>query len=104
MKKALKIVGISLLALIVILIATPFLFKGTIEKQVKKAINKNINASVEWDKLSISLFSSFPDARLKLKDISVINKAPFEGDTLMSGKEVFLDMNIPQLFKAGKNH
>lgn len=101
MKRVLKIVGIVVLVLIVFLIAAPFLFKGTIEKQVKKAINNNLNASVEWSDLGLSLFSSFPDARLKLKDVSVINKAPFEGDTLVSAKTLFLDMGIPQLFKSG---
>ncbi|HLS30005.1 MAG TPA: AsmA-like C-terminal region-containing protein [Flavobacteriaceae bacterium] len=101
MKRILKIVGIIVLILVVFLIAAPFLFKGTIEKQVKKAINKNVNASVEWSDLGLSLFSSFPDARLKLEDISVINKAPFEGDTLVSAKTLFLDMGIPQLFKSG---
>lgn len=101
MKKALKIIGIIIVALVVLLLITPFLFKGTIEKQVKKAINENLNATVEWSDLSLSLFSGFPDARLKLKDFSVINKAPFEGDTLVAGKTIFLDMGIPQLFKGG---
>lgn len=101
MKRILKIVGIIVLILVVFLMAAPFLFKGTIEKQVKKAINNNVNASVEWSDLGLSLFSSFPDARLKLEGISVINKAPFEGDTLVSAKTLFLDMGIPQLFKSG---
>ncbi len=101
MKKALKIIGIVVLLLIIFLLVAPFLFKGTIEKQVKKAINENLNATVEWQDLSLSLLSSFPDARLKLEDISVINKAPFAGDTLVYAKTLFLDMGIPQLFKGG---
>lgn len=100
MKKVLKIVGIVLLVIVLALLAAPFLFKSSIEKQVKKAVNNNVNATVEWENLSLSLFSSFPDARLKLKGINVVNKSPFEGDTLVAADELFLDMNIPQLFKG----
>ncbi len=48
----------------------------------------------------MSLFSSFPDASLQLENFSVINKAPFEGDTLASGKSLKLDMGVMQLFKS----
>jgi len=101
MKKAIKIIGIILGILILILILAPIIFKGQLESLVKKEINKNVNATVAWEDLSLSLFSSFPDAALTINDFSVINKAPFAGDTLASGKEVRLEMGIPQLFKGG---
>ncbi len=101
MKRALKIIGIVIVVLVILLVAAPFLFKDTIEKQVKKAINENINAQVEWADLSLSLISSFPDARLKIEGLSVVNKAPFQGDTLVAAKTLYLDMGIPQLFKSG---
>jgi hypothetical protein len=99
MKKALKIIGIILGILILLLIAAPFIFKGSLEKMLKRTINENLNATVAWEDLDLSLFSSFPDASLQLKNFSVINKAPFEGDTLASGKTLSLDMGIMQLFK-----
>lgn len=101
MKKAFKVIGIVIVLLIIFLAAAPFMFKGTIEKQVKKAINNNLNASVEWSDLSLSLLSSFPDARLKLKNVTVLNKSPFAGDTLAFAEVVSLDMGIPQLLKSG---
>ncbi|WP_026451401.1 AsmA-like C-terminal region-containing protein [Aequorivita capsosiphonis] len=100
MKKALKIVGIILGIIILLLIASPFLFKGSLEKMLKRTINENLNATVTWEDLDLSLFSSFPDASLRLNNFSVINKAPFEGDTLASGKNLKLDMGIMQLFKS----
>lgn len=100
MKKALKIIGIVLGVLILILILAPIIFKGQLESLVKKEINKNVNATVAWEDLSLSLFSSFPDATLTIKDFSVINKEPFTGDTLASGIELRLQMGIPQLFKS----
>lgn len=100
MMKALKIFGIILAILIVALLAAPFLFKGSLEKMLKRTINENLNATVSWNELDLSLFSSFPDASLKLTDFSVINKSPFEGDTLASGKTLKLDMGIMQIFKS----
>jgi hypothetical protein len=102
MKKALKITGIVILSLIVILLLAPFLFAGTIEDAVKKSINKEINAEVAWEDLSLSLFSSFPDAQLTLKNLSIVNKAPFEGDTLAKSGELSLDLGVMQLFNMGE--
>lgn len=99
MKKALKIIGIILGILIVLLLAAPFIFKGSLEKMLRRTIQENLNATVAWEDLDLSLFSSFPDASLQLKNFSVISKAPFEGDTLASGKTLSLDMGIMQLFK-----
>lgn len=100
MKKTFKIIGIVLGVLIVLLIAAPFLFKGSLEKMLNKAINENLNATVSWESLDLSLLRSFPDASLKVKGFSVINKSPFEGDTLASGKSLSMDMGIMQLFKS----
>src|SRR5690554_1173991 len=100
MKKALKIFGIIIGVLVLLLIAAPFLFKGSLEKMLKRTINENLNATVEWQELDLSLFSSFPDASLTLNNFSVTNKAPFLGDTLASGNTLKLDMGIMQLFKS----
>jgi len=100
MKKALKIGGIILGILIVLLALSPFLFRNSLEKFVIRTINKNLNATVAWKDMDLSLFRSFPDAALTIHDFTVINKAPFEGDTLASGKTLKLDMGIMQLFKS----
>ncbi|MBZ9650591.1 AsmA-like C-terminal region-containing protein [Psychroflexus montanilacus] len=99
MKKAFKILGVVVLILIIGLFLTPILFKGSIEKMVKKAANDNVNAKVEWSSLNLSLFRNFPNASLSLEEVSVTNKAPFEGDTLVYAKEFNVAMGIMQLFK-----
>ncbi|WP_203296204.1 AsmA-like C-terminal region-containing protein [Luteirhabdus pelagi] len=101
MKKFLKISGILLGVIIILLLLAPFLFKNSLENLLKKNINQNLNATVEWAELDLSLFSSFPDAAVVVKDFSVVNKAPFEGDTLARGERLKLDMGIMQLFKSG---
>ncbi len=52
MKKALKITGIIIVLSIIFLAAAPFLFKGSIEKMVKRTINENLNATVAWEELN----------------------------------------------------
>ncbi|HSI71232.1 MAG TPA: AsmA-like C-terminal region-containing protein [Gillisia sp.] len=102
MKKALKITGIVLLVLLIMLIAAPFIFESQLKDMVKKTINDNVNATVEFSDLDLSLFRSFPQATLVLSDVSVINHAPFEGDTLAIGEEILLEMSIKELFKSAE--
>lgn len=99
MKKAFKIIGVVFLILIIALFLTPILFKGSIEKMVKKAANDNVNAQIEWASLDLSLFRNFPNASLSLEEVSVINKSPFDGDTLVYAKNFNIAMGVMQLFK-----
>lgn len=100
MKKILKIIGVLIVIVLLFLIAAPFLFKGSLEKLLKKNINQNLNATVEWREMDLSLFKSFPDAAVVINDFSVVNKSPFEGDTLAKGKSIKLDMGVMQLLKS----
>lgn len=99
-KKILKITGITLVVLIVLLAAAPFLFKNKITALIKENINKNLYARVDFKDVDISLLSGFPKARVALNEISVINLAPFEGDTLFYADEVSVKMGIGELFKG----
>ncbi|WP_438962067.1 AsmA family protein [Nonlabens sp.] len=98
MKKLFKILGIFLLAVVVLLLVAPFLFKDQIATIIKNKLNGALDAQVEFAEVDLSLFRAFPDARLSLNEISVINKEPFLGDTLFYGKEVILDLPIGDLF------
>ncbi|HET8753201.1 MAG TPA: AsmA family protein, partial [Salinimicrobium sp.] len=98
MRKFLKITGITLLVLLLLLFLTPFLFKSQLKDLVQKTINENLNATVAFEDVDVSLFRNFPEATLAIENISVINKAPFEGDTLAFGEEVVLQMSVMELF------
>lgn len=100
MKKIFKITGISLAVLLVIVLLAPFIFKGSLENLLKKTINENAPVDVEWSSLNLSLIRSFPKSSLTLNDFSVITRAPFEGDTLASGKKLRLELGIMQLIKG----
>ncbi|MFI2741119.1 AsmA-like C-terminal region-containing protein [Zhouia sp. PK063] len=100
MKKIFKITGITILVILVLLIAAPFLFKGKIIKIIKNNVNKNINATFDFADADVSLFRNFPNASVTLDQTSVINKAPFTGDTLFYAGKMNVSMSIKELFKG----
>jgi hypothetical protein len=46
------------------------------------------------------LFKNFPNANVSIEKLVIINKAPFEGDTLISLGQLDLKMSIKELFKG----
>jgi hypothetical protein len=100
LKKVLKWTGIVLLVIIVLLFAAPFLFKDKIKAMVAEAINEQVDAKVAFEDVDLSLFSNFPNANVTVDKLSIINKAPFEGDTLVYMGELNLKMSIKELFKG----
>jgi len=100
MKKALKIIGITLLIIIALLIAIPFAFQGQIKDMVKRFINQNLNAQVEFSDVSLSFFRSFPQAHVNLSDLVITNFEPFKDETLATAKDISFSMNINELFKT----
>jgi hypothetical protein len=67
---------------------------------VLKSINENVDAKVAFEDVDLSLFKNFPNANVTIDKLSIINKAPFEGDTLFYSGEVNLKMSIKELFKG----
>lgn len=99
MKKFLKWTAIVLGVIIIGLVATPFLFKDKIRKLVIKTINENLDATVDFEDVDLSLFKNFPKASVTIHKLSVINKAPFAGDTLVYTDYINLKMSVKELFK-----
>lgn len=97
-KKILKIIGIVLLLLVVSAFAIPYLFEDEIKAKIAKAINDNVDAKVAFEDADLSLFKSFPKANVSIDKLSIINKAPFEGDTLVAFEELNLKMSVMELF------
>tara|TARA_R110000868_G_scaffold92136_2_gene255657 strand:+ start:3551 stop:6232 length:2682 start_codon:yes stop_codon:yes gene_type:complete len=99
MKKALKITGITLLIILALLIAIPFVFQSQIKGMVKRVINENLNAKVEFSDLSLSLLRSFPQAHVSVSDLTITNFAPFKDETFVTAKDISFTMSIKELFK-----
>ncbi|NND78950.1 MAG: AsmA family protein [Maribacter sp.] len=99
-KKILKIIGVVMLVFIGILIAAPFLLEAKIGDILKNNINNNVNATFDFSEAKLSLVKSFPNAKVELKNITLINKEPFEGDTLFASERVDLTVGIGDLFRG----
>lgn len=103
MKKALKIIGITLLIIVLLLIAIPFAFQGQIKDIVKRFINENVNAKVEFSDVSLSFLSSFPQAHVSVNDLLITNFEPFKDETLATAKSIAFTMPIKELFKTASD-
>lgn len=99
-KKILKIVGIVLLLLVVSAFAIPYLFEDQIKAKILKSINESVDANVAFKDADLSLFKSFPKANVSIEKLSIINKAPFAGDTLVAFDELNLKMSVMELFNS----
>ncbi|MBO9660390.1 MAG: hypothetical protein J7527_16330, partial [Chitinophagaceae bacterium] len=87
-RKVLKITGIVLLVLIAAAFIIPIVFKKQITNLVKKEINNNLTASVDFKDVSISLFRHFPKVSIGLESLSVVGTNEFAGDTLVSAENI----------------
>lgn len=97
-KKIIKIVGIVLLVLIVAAFTIPYLFKDQIKAKISQTINESVDAKVNFKEADLSLFKNFPNANISIQKLTIINKVPFEGDTLMAMEELNLKMSLMELF------
>ncbi len=100
LKKILKIVGVIVVLLVVALFAIPYFFKDEIKAKITEAINEKVDATVSFTDADLNLFKNFPNATVTIDKLLIINKAPFEGDTLVSLGELNLKMAIQELFKG----
>jgi hypothetical protein len=73
-------------------------FKDQIKAKITAAINKSRH-KVSFEDADLSLFKNFPNANVTLYQLDIINKAPFEGDTLASIQEIDLK-SIKELLKG----
>lgn len=99
MRKALKIIGISLLIIIALLVAIPFAFQGQIKDMVKRFINQNLNAKVEFSDVSLSFIRSFPQVHVNVNDLVITNFEPFKDETFATAKDISFTMSVKELFK-----
>jgi hypothetical protein len=99
-KKILKITGITFAILLIAGFSIPYLFEKQIKEKIKATANESVNATVNFTEADLSLFKNFPNATISLEKLVIINKAPFEGDTLVSLEQLQLKMSVLELFNS----
>lgn len=103
MKKIIKRIVLPFFILFLVLLTLPYIFKDKIKAQLLDVIHQNIYAHVEFDHVELSFIKNFPKARIRVKGLTIINKAPFEGDTLFSSTSVYFNTGILSILRS-KNH
>ena len=98
LKKLLKISAIILAVLILLAISLPIIFKGKILNLAREQVNKNINATVDFTDVDISLFRHFPRLAIGLDNLQIIGTDAFNKDTLIAASQVDVAVNLWSLF------
>lgn len=104
MKKLLIIIGIILVVLIASAAVLPVIFKDDIRQAIDKQIAASVNAEVYYDtdNLRLSLFKSFPDITLSMRDFGVIGEEIFSEDTLLSVKSFSLTVDPVKIISGNQ--
>lgn len=100
MKKILLVIVIIFAVLIGSAILVPIIFKGTLIEKVKKAINENVNATVEFSDVNLSLFRAFPKVQAEIENLTITGKNQFQTDTLLSVKSIATNLSLADLFNS----
>lgn len=100
MKTFLKIFGVVIVLLIAAAIVLPFIFKDEIKGIVKNAANNNLNARVDFEDVSLSLFKSFPNLSVSVDELTVIGKNQFEGDTILSAGAIRVSADLMSIINS----
>ncbi|WP_338812343.1 AsmA-like C-terminal region-containing protein [Bernardetia sp. Wsw4-3y2] len=101
--KIVKKISIVIIVLLVLLVGAvfliPVLFKDQLKAKVEKVASEQVLADVKFGDFDISILRHFPKLTVQLENISVINRAPFEGDTLLAANNFELALNFMSVFK-----
>ena len=100
MKKGLIIAGIILGLLIITMAAIPILFKGKISQKAKQSANEAVNAKVDFSDVELSLFRSFPQLNVQLKNLSVTGIDEFAQVRLLTVGSLSTSVNLSSLWKS----
>jgi uncharacterized protein involved in outer membrane biogenesis len=96
--KIVKRVFIGVAILIGLLLATaiaiPVFFKDKILVMVKKAANDNLNATVDFKDVDISILRSFPRLSVGISGVSVIGREDFKNDTLIAADNIDVAVDL----------
>ncbi len=98
MKKAFKIIGLLFVLIIIALITIPYFYKEEIAQYIKDDINKNLNAVVDYQDVSLSLLKDFPNLKVGLKQLTVDGIDTFEGVRLLEMGSLNLSLDAKKVF------
>jgi len=100
MKKLLKYLIFIFIGLIIALVLAAYLFSGQLEDRLKIEINKQVNATIDFEDLDISFIKSFPSIGVTLEQLTIDGIDEFEGRRLAEIEEFILNVDLSTIFKS----
>lgn len=100
LKKIFIAISLLLVLLFGAILAVPYLFKDKLIGIAKKEMNNYLNAEANFKDVDISIIKDFPNLTFSLLELNVVNKAPFEGDTLAGINELSFSLDILPILKS----
>lgn len=87
--------------LILVLAAWIFIsvYHNELRLKAERYIDRQMNALVTFDHVSVTLLKDFPNITLTLHDLVVLGKGKFDGDTLVTANELDLEIETSSLFR-----
>lgn len=101
MKKFFLGIVILLVLLIAAAIAFPFIFKDDIIKAVKDGANENLNATLDFSDVDLSLFRDFPNVSVGLEDLKVSGQNEFDKIDLITAERFDLALDFWSVWNGG---
>ena len=88
--------------IIAVAIVLPIVFKDDIIALVQEEANNNLNATLEFGDIGLSMFESFPDFTLTIENIKVTGHGQFEGVALADIEALKLSLDLMSVINGGK--
>lgn len=102
MKKVFIILAIILVLLLAALFIIPSFFKGDIIKIIQNQTEKHINAEVSIGDIELSMFKSFPNLNVAVKQVSISGKEEFAQDTIVRIPLFEASVNLKSLISGNE--
>lgn len=102
MKKVLIILSIIIVVLFGILLTIPIFFKGDILQIIQNQSSRYIKAELKIGELDLSMFKSFPDLNVALKNVTITGKKEFAGDTVVNIPQFEASVNLKSLLSGNE--
>jgi len=91
--------GLLLALFLTAALLIPRLYKDELLEVVREQANRNLNATVDFQDLDLSLFRQFPLLSIRLDSLSITGKDAFDGYPLLQAREILVAVSIWDLFK-----
>lgn len=101
MKKFLKVLAVIIIIIVAAMFVIPLFFHNQIIEQVKVEINKNVEAKVDFEDYSLSMFRNFPNFGLSLENLSINGVDEFDGVTLAEIPDFNVSIDLFSVFGDG---